>query len=217
MIVQLREMTSRAETYKEQLGELKERFEALKSNNSNLRDIIAKNNETYLARVDSLTKEIEELRSANESLHSHVNELSLENKKVHSTASPLTDGEGYYQRIEELNKRINQVAGYLVAVSLLMQEEYGDFESRGISQSREDEYIPTSPIKKERRDEVRGELFRRQTALLGGEDRDDIVQNANQYGSEMRSSMYHPQTRHLSAQQHELNSISASLKQLSSR
>jgi hypothetical protein len=64
------------------------------------------------------------------------------------------------------------------------------------------------------RDELRGQVIRRQETILAFDDRDDIVQRVNHFGHELRSGLNLPH-RNLSMQREELSSISATLQKLS--
>jgi len=216
--VQLREITKRADWYKEQLFTLEDKFESLKSSNSNLRDIITKNNETYLAKVNSLNKEIDDLHQVNDSLHAHVHDLSLENDRMRHGISMLGTADNvsdHHRQIDDLTVRLNHVAGYLIAVSFMLQEESADSEMQKADYGTENETCFAGlTTDSAARDELRGQLMRRQEAILDSEDRDDIVQRANHFGHELRSGLHLPQ-RNLASQREELSSISTSIQKLS--
>ena len=215
---ELREMSQRAAFYKDQLGDVKKKFDMVKSGNSKLRDIITKNNATFLAKVDSLTDELDDLRQTNDSLHAHIHDLSVENRGMRKGVSmidALDNGEEQQRQTEELTARLNHVAGYLIAVSLILEEGNADSEMNKADYGVEAESYFAGLSKDSLRGELREEVVRRQEALLSSGDRDDIVQRANHIGHEMRSGYHRPQAKHLSGQREELNSISAELQHLS--
>ena len=215
---ELREMSQRADFYKDQLGDVKKKFDMVKSGNSKLRDIITKNNATFLAKVDSLTDELDDLRQTNDSLHAHIHDLSVENRGMRKGVSmidALDNGEEQQRQTEELTARLNHVAGYLIAVSLILEEGNADSEMNKADYGVEAESYFAGLSKDSLRGELREEVVRRQEALLSSGDRDDIVQRANHIGHEMRSGYHRPQAKHLSGQREELNSISAELQHLS--
>lgn len=194
----LLEVTQRADFSEREVKELKERLELAKSTIVNLREIISKNNDTYIAKVESLADELHNLRQTNESLHSHIHELSVENRGLRRGDLVRDFGhEDQQGQLESLRTRLNHVAGYLIALSLVLDEENG-----GGGSSLTDDV----------RSKVRNEVMRRQQDLLASDGRDDIVQIANYVGQELRSGHPHPQVSLLSGQRDELNAISADLQ-----
>jgi chromosome segregation ATPase len=196
---QLLEMTQRADFSERELKELKERLDLAKSTIMNLRDIISKNNGTYITKVESLTDELNDLRRANESLHSHIHDLSVENRGLRRGDHIHDVGDEDLQRqleLDELRNRLNHVAGYLIALSLILDEE-----NAGERWFADDE-----------RRELRDELLRRQEDLLASDGREEIVQIANKVGQELRSGPRRPRSDLLSGQREELNSISTDLQ-----
>ncbi|KAI2506786.1 hypothetical protein MHU86_7681 [Fragilaria crotonensis] len=194
---QLLEMTQRADFSEREVNELEERLELAKSTIMNLREIISKNNDTYITKVESLTDELNDLRRANESLHSHIHDLSVENRGLrHGDLIRDVGDEGQQRQLEDLRTRLNHVAGFLIALSLVLDEEnasegwFGDYERR----------------------ELRDEVLRRQEDLLASDGRGEIVQVANDVGRELRSGPRRPRASLLSGQREEVNSISAELK-----
>lgn len=215
--VRLQEMAHRADMYKSRLSDLKESFDKVKSNNSNLREIIAKNNETYLAKVGALNRELEDVRQVNKSLHSHVHDLSVDNERMRNGVSMLSTsnkGDELTQKLNELSERLNQVAGYLIAVSLMSREESSDPEGHTDGYGTEAENYFVGLNTDSARKELQAELSQRREDLLDTESRDDIIQNANAYGYEMMGGSKYVQ-QNLARQREELSSISATLNELS--
>jgi len=210
---QLDELTDAANLYKDKLSKSKGEYEKMKGKNNELRDFISRNNETYLSKVDSMSKELEEIRSVNSSLHAHVLDLSTENEKLRNNQSyePVKIEE-YKEKIGEMTARLNQIAGYLIAVALFVDGEDSGSQHPQQVDDAEFDSRPLSAKKNIRRDEILAEMARRQESILSSEERDDILRNVNGYEQDFRSD--NRDSFNFSRQREELNSIAVSLKKI---
>jgi archaellum component FlaC len=178
----------------------------------NLREIIKKNNSTYTVKVEALTNELESLRQENESLHAEIHDLRSWNLKLRNGNSASMD-ENFHYQIDELASRVNQVTGYLIALSLTMESSEQD--SNHVGRGGDPESYFSSLTKKESaREELREAVLQRRESLLASDDRDDIIQMASDIESEIRSSSINSRKKFLSDQREELRSISTTLKSL---
>lgn len=98
------------------------------------------------------------------------------------------------------------MAGYLIAISQLLDEDHKDSESIKAEHGQETDL---------NKDMLRREMVMRQEVLLASEDGNDILQRASHIGPELKLGSHRPQARHLSSQHDELKSISAELQSLS--
>lgn len=208
------EFSNAANRFQDQLLKSKEEFEQVKRKNKELRDLISRNNDTYIKEVDSLGKELNEIRSMNTSLHAHLLDLSTENEKLRNGKSyEPAKMEQYKEKINEMTMRLNQIAGYLIAVALFVDGEDNE-EGSGLQHTDGVNAEIDGQVSKKtnRKDEILAEMARRQENILSSEERDDILRNVNRYEHDFRSDTH--DAFNFLQQREGLNSIAVSLQKL---
>ena len=206
-------MKTQTEKYKKQMADLKSKFEAVKTSNTKLRGIIAQNNDTYIAKVESLSSELADLRQMNGSLHEHIHELSVENDKMRESVSMINQNAGtsstkLQEKLNKMSERLNKVSAYLMAVTSFQQDTYKNIGAGSESKS------PRNRIRGQQNKEVEfGEVLNRQTEVTKNsskKDREDMLNFSIAYGKDLKTgthSIGDDMLRH----QVELNEISRAL------
>mmetsp|Transcript_25374 Transcript_25374/g.38475 ORF Transcript_25374/g.38475 Transcript_25374/m.38475 type:complete len:1113 (+) Transcript_25374:121-3459(+) len=208
------EFSHAANRFQDQLVKSKEEYEQVKRKNKELRDLISRNNGTYIKEVNSLGKELKEIRSVNTSLHAHVLDLSTENEKLRNGKSyePVKI-EQYKEKVNEMTMRLNEIAGYLIAVALFVDgEDNGGGSGLQHTDGVNAEIDGQVSKKTNRKDEILAEMARRQENILSSEERDDILRNVNRYEHDFRSDTH--DSFNFLRQREGLNSIAVSLQKL---
>ena len=196
-------LASRTESYKQQLDELKEKFNTLANNNSNLRDIVAKNHGAYIQKVELLSRVNSELKAANVPLREQVRVLSTENSRLRQSLGMMSDVKTNKNRLSDLSNRLNQVAAYLIAISSLQREQTELFAmfDEGVDGSRR------------HWNEARGDAHLHEEVMLhgAGQDRGEILNLSSEYQEELRKRNQDNFAVSIGHQREELRAISNEL------
>jgi uncharacterized coiled-coil protein SlyX len=178
------QLAKQAESYKQQLQDLKAKFDLLTSNNVNLREIVTKNNGTYIQKVETLSREITEVTNVNLSLHQHVRHLSEENKQLQESLAMSNNGTAYHTRLGELSNRLNQVAAFLIALSSL-QRQQAELVVTNTDECRNDSF----EMARGHWNAAQADIRIHEEAMLRGAgiDREEILRHADECEDELRN------------------------------
>ena len=197
------QLGNKTESYKQQLDELKDKFNALATNNSNLRDIVAKNHGTYIQKVELLSRENSELKAVNFSLREQAQTLSTENAHLRESLGMMGGIKTNKKYLSDLSNRLNQVAAYLIAISSLQREQTELFAmfDEGVDGSRR------------HWNEARGDAHLHEEVMLrgAGKDRGEILGLASVCQEELRQRKQDDFALRIGHQRGELRAISNEL------